>query len=187
MSTFQVKLVQGDQSNLDSAVTGGFSKQRSMYVAGPNRIPRELKDGDTFTDCNYWKRFAVPQVAASQAFITVLSDDGSIFVDGSSETFPRVYNKVVALASTFTTAGNKIDLLADTGSFAVYTQITVSGDDVKVRLNGSASAVFDVTTTTGQVFNPGDFEITTLEFDNTAGAGAATVQVLFGIRSVCNS
>jgi hypothetical protein len=33
----------------------GSSYQRTIYVMGPNKVNRKLKDGDTFTDSNYWK------------------------------------------------------------------------------------------------------------------------------------
>jgi hypothetical protein len=188
MSTFKVQLVRSPQSDLDTALVSGVSKQRSIYVAGPNRIPRLLNDGETFTDCNYWKRFAEPQMSADQAFIQVVSDDGSVFTDdGTGNVYPRVYDLTVGLGTTYTDPGNEIDLLADTGSFAVFTQISVTGDAVKVRINGNTSATFDIAAGATQIFNPGEFTITSLQFDNSAGSGAATVQVLFSIKTVCNS
>ena len=61
------------------------SRQRQMFVAGPGRTYRLLKDGDTFTDNNYWKRFAFPQVGREFAFIEVVTDDGSVYSDVPEE------------------------------------------------------------------------------------------------------
>jgi hypothetical protein len=67
MSVFRVKLQNVDQGKLDiNPVTSAAfttSKQRTIYAMGPKKVNRKLADGDTFTDCNYWKRFAYPQVS----------------------------------------------------------------------------------------------------------------------------
>jgi cation diffusion facilitator CzcD-associated flavoprotein CzcO len=164
------------------------SIQRTIYVAGPNRTYRKLKDGDQFTDCNYWKRFAYPQVPLEQAFIEVVTDDGSVYSDVSEEnTFPKVYDLTVNNGTTF--SANVVDILGDTGGFAVFVQIANNGATaVKVRLNGVANAVFDLGASETQVFNHGDLSISKLEFSNTvSGGGNSAVQVLVSVKSVCNS
>lgn len=57
MSVFRVKLNNNAQGLLDT-VSGSqqsTSIQRTVYVMGPKKINRKLKDGDTCTDSNYWK------------------------------------------------------------------------------------------------------------------------------------
>ncbi|NIQ15933.1 MAG: hypothetical protein GTO02_16525, partial [Candidatus Dadabacteria bacterium] len=87
MSVFKVKLnYPGEQGYLDfnpATASPGFlgdqmqpSIQRTMWCTGPNLVYRKLFDGEVFTDCNYWKRFAFPQVPMETAFIEVISDDG---------------------------------------------------------------------------------------------------------------
>ena len=80
------------------------SIQRTMFVAGPNRIYRELFDGQVFTDCNYWKAFDIA-VHPDTGFIEVLFDDGSVFSDIPSEnTFPKVFSPYNVLSTdTFAT------------------------------------------------------------------------------------
>ncbi len=166
------------------------SIQRTIYVAGPNRTYRKLFDGQTFTDCNYWKRFAYPQVPLDQAFISVVTDDGSVWSDVASEnTYPKVYNISVANGSTYTTAGNVVDILGDTGGYAIFVQIAnQSSTAVKVKLNGLASAIFDLGAGETQVFNSGELSVTKVNFANVVSGGStATVQVLVSVRSVCNS
>lgn len=166
------------------------SIQRTIYVAGPNRTYRKLFDGQTFTDCNYWKRFAYPQVPLDQAFITVVTDDGSVWSDVASEnTFPKVYNVAVANGSTYTTTGNTVDILGDTGGFAIFVQIAnQSSTAVKVQLNGMSTAIFDLGAGETQVFNSGELSVTKIQFANTVSGGATSnVQVLVSVRSVCNS
>lgn len=204
MSTFRVKLVQGNQSvaegtlgNLGTGNVGGYvgdpasdgstTIQRTIWAPGPNHTNRQLFDGDTFNDCNYWKRFAYPQVAYDQAFIEVVSDDGSTYSDVPSENiFSVVADFTVTAGTTYTDAGNSLDIVDVHGGVAIFTQITTD-EPVKVRLNGSSSAVLDVAAGT-QTFDIGEVVLTEIAFDNTAsGASDASVQVLFSIKSACNS
>lgn len=206
MSVFQVtmnNIAQGymdlDPSTASSISANNHSQlgdpmspsiQRTLYVAGPNHTYRKLMDGDTFTDCNYWKRFAYPQVPLADAFITVVTDDGSVWSDVADEnTFPVVYDLTLTLNSTYTDEANIADILGDNGGAATFVQIANQGNTAcKVRLNGVANAIFDLGAGETQVFNSGDLAITLLEFANpTSGGGTTTVQVLASVKSTCNS
>ena len=211
MSTFTVTLNNIGQGLLDldpSTATAGAttgqglgdqtspSIQRGVYVMGPNRINRLLIDGDTFTDCNYWKRFAFPQVPLNEAIVVVTTDDGSTYSDVASEnTFPVVYDRSIEAADTY--GDNEIDVVTDHGGPAVFTQITNQetaggGLDIKIGLGGSIgspSAIFDLVAGDTQIFNAGDLSVGLIQFDNSAsGAGGpVAVQVLLSVRSVCSS
>jgi len=205
MSVFTVSLNNAHQGQLDidprtqainpSAVdTRGTqmatSIQRTIYVAGPNRTYRKLFDGQVFTDCNYWKRFAYPQVPLDQAFITVTTDDGSVYSDTATEnTYPLVQTFTLAGGSTYATAGNSIDFVGTYGSNASFVQMTnEDSTSVKVRINGNANAIFDLAGVTTQVFNTGDLTISKLEFQNNAsGATTVNVQLIAALLSTCNS
>lgn len=201
MSVFRVHLnYPGKQGYLDfnpATASPGFlgnqmqpSKQRTMFCAGPNLIYRELFDGQVFTDCNYWKRFAFPQVPQETAFIEVLVDDGSVFSDISGEnTFPKVYSPYsVLIADTFAT--NFIDIVGTLGGVSQFTQITnlgtVSpGQDVTIELNGDVGAVMTLAAGDTQVFNAGDLTISKLAFDG--GAADTTLQIILSVAVQCNS
>ena len=200
MSVFKVHLnYPGKQGYLDfnpATASPGYlgnqmqpSKQRTMFCAGPNLIYRELFDGQVFTDCNYWKRFAYPQVPQETAFIEVLVDDGSIFSDIPGEnTFPKVfYPYPVAAADTFAT--NFIDIVGTYGSAATFVQITnlgtIANQDITVELNGDVGAVMLLAAGDTQVFNAGDLAITKLAFDG--GVGATTLQIILSLTVQCNS
>lgn len=190
MSVFRVKLSNTQQGGLDiNPATGAqfaTSIQRTIYVTGPGKTYRKLADGETFTDCNYWKRFAYPNLPLTQAFIEVVTDDGSVYSDISEEnTYPKVYDLSVAGASTY--EDNVVDILGDTGGHAVFCQITNQDEQaVKVKVNGLA--IFDLPANADQIFNHGDLSVTKLEFDNsTSGATTADIQVLMSIKSPCNS
>lgn len=192
MSVFQVQLNNTQQGRLDIDPSTGLpfatSIQRTIYVAGPGRSYRELFDGQTFTDSNYWKRFAYPQVPLDQAFINVVSDDGSVYSDIPSEnTFARVYTLNIAGGSAY--AANVIDVIGDNGAEAVSASIENQGNQgVKVKMNGSATAIFDLAATESKSFNLGDAHISRLEFNNTSsGATATSVQVILTIRSKSRS
>jgi hypothetical protein len=192
MSVFRVKLSNPNQGRLDvDMVTGRpvtTSIQRTIYVMGPNRINRLLKDGDTFTDCNYWKRFAYPQLPLDQAFIEVVTDDNSVYSDYSSEqTFLKNYSLSLADGTTYTTSGNYADILADTGGYAVFTQIANNGSGtVTVRVNGSTDSTFTLTTGETQIFNAGELAVSKVAFANASGSTQA-VQVLVSVKSQATS
>lgn len=192
MSVFRVKLNNSLQGGLDinPQTLGEFdtSIQRTVFVTGPKKIYRKLTDGETFTDCNYWKKFAYPALPYDQAFIEVVTDDGSIYSDVEEENnYPKVYDFTVADGSAF--SANVADIVGDTGAAANFVQINStnpSGGDVRVKLNGMAGAIFDLKAGDTQVFNYGDLAVTKLEFDNSSGTDA-TIQVITSVKSTCVS
>lgn len=193
MSVFRVKLTQGigrtAQGYLDPSVVSGASIQRTIYVPGPNKINRVLFDGQTFTDVNYWKRFAYPTLPYNQAFIEVVTDDGSVWNDNVAEnTFPRSYQVSVAHGSTY--EDNVVEILEDNGSPSIFTQITVdsSGFTPVFRFNGLANATMPIGDNTTQVFNKNDLAITKIEIDGTAsGSGTATIDIFCSIQALPQS
>jgi hypothetical protein len=200
MSVFKVNLNQGAQGNLDINPATGLefstSVQRTMYVAGPNGKIREIVDGTTFTDCNYWKQFAVPAVSVNDAFIEVLTDDGSVYSSVASEnTYPVVTNINLTSGKTLTSSGNIIDIAGSTGNYASFMQLTnngivSSGNDVVVQLNGSSGAIFVLEAGSTQVFNGGDIAVNRVAvapMSGSAGTGTFTVEALYSVVSQCNS
>ncbi len=201
MSVFKVKLNQGDQGTLDINPATGLefttSVQRTMYVAGPNGKIREIVDGTTFTDCNYWKQFAVPQVSANDAFIEVLTDDGSVYSSVASEnTYPVVSNITLASGKTLTSSGSVLDIAGSTGNFASFMQLTnagivASGNNAVVQLNGSSGAIFVLEAGSTQVFNGGDVSISRVavapQFPASGAVGSFNIEALYSVVSQCNS
>jgi len=192
MSEFRVKLNNSKQGTLDvnPSTQSQFSTsvQRTIFVQGPGRKYRKLFDGETFVDCNYWKKFAYPQVDQEQAFIEVVSDDGSIYSDVSSENnYPKVYNLIVEQGTDYD--DNTVDIAGDTESYANFVQITNQGSSsVRVRLNGIAGATFELGGSETQVFNAGDLLVTKLAFiNNVSGGSASDIQVLCSIKNNCLS
>lgn len=177
------------------------SIQRQVYVDGPKRNKMLLKDGATFTANNYWKKFAYPALPLEQAIIEVINDDGSVYSDIDSENvFPAVWTVSVAdnttvnsqTGSTVTyngvTTNNSatIDILGTFGSAARFVQIVnkaATGQDIKVRLNGSSAAIITVLGGTTQVFDSGDLAVTSLLLFEGALSGAAAVEVLASIQA----
>jgi hypothetical protein len=183
MSVFRVKLSNSRQGLMDP-----YNNQRTAYITGPHRINRKLKDGEVFTDCNYWKRFSYPNVPLEEAFIEVVHDDGTIWSDRISEnTYPRVYNLTAAAHSSF--AQNKADIVGDSGSWALFAQITNKSETqgVRIRLNALDTAVLDLHAGNTQVFSVGDVTIGLIEVDNSTGSEEAQVQILVSVSSVGTS
>jgi hypothetical protein len=193
MSVFKVDLNNQYQGYLDldpktgiefEASSGNPSVQRTMYITGPHGGVLKLVDGATFTDSNYWKRFAYPQVPASQSFITVLSDDGSAWSDVASENvFPKVFAGTASSGQStlvdFTMSG--------TASFAQFAQITNNGaGTLSVSLNALDSAAFPLNAGSTQIFSAGDINLGALSLTTASGSAASTAayQVIASIRSV---
>jgi hypothetical protein len=182
MSLFRVKLHNSRQGLMDV-----HDNQRTAYIMGPNRINRVLKDGEIFTDCNYWKRFAHPQLPLEEAFIEVVEDDGTIYSDSLADnTYPKVYDIIAAPESGF--SDNKADIQGDSGSFALFAQITnkSEAEPVRIRINGLESAVLDLSAGNTQVFNAGEVTIGLLEVENS-GSETVHVQIVVSIRVVATS
>jgi hypothetical protein len=150
-----------------------------MFVSGPNGEYLEFSDGQIFTDCNYWKRYAYPQVPLTQAFITVLSDDGSIWSNNPAENnYPVVYSQTLAAAGTYS-----IDF-TNNGGFASFCQISnTGGGDLSVELNGLPSATIALSGGQTQIFNYGDLSLTALNLSSVAGT---TFTVVAGVQVTCN-
>lgn len=187
MSTFRVKLNNSYRGGLDLGSEASPSVQRTVYVPGPRGIRRQLKDGDTFTDCNYWKQFAFPQVSELDAFIEILSDDGSTYSTIPEENnFPRVYTLSILDGSSY--EDNVVDINGDNGGSAGFVQINnfAIGGPVKIKINGIGNAVFDLEQGSIQQFNNGDVNINKLEFQNDSGTNA-TVQIILSVLSIPKS
>ena len=200
MSTFRVKLNNTSQGLLDidpsTGVQASTSKQRTVFIAGPRKTQRLLKDGDTFTDANYYKRFCYPQVSYELAILEVVSDDGTVWSDVESEnTYPVVWlpgaagTGVVGIGETYTDTNMSLDILTTYGAPARFCQLqnTDTSDAIKVRLNGTAVMTLDKASS--QIFDQGDMSITKIEFDNSFSGAAQVnaVEVILGIKSVSNS
>ncbi len=188
MSVFQVQLNNIAQGVMDlNPATGGQmrpSLQRSMWVTGPNRSYRELFDGQTFTDNNYWKKFCYPQCSLADAILVCTSDDGSVYSEVASEnTFPRVYTVTCVGGSAY--AANVVDVVGDNGGPAYSASLENTGSQgVKVKMNGLSTAIFDLAADATKSFDLGDAPITRLEFNNTSsGATTATIEVILSIKS----
>jgi hypothetical protein len=184
MSVFRVNLSNfnsGGPKDVGMPVAGATTN-RTLYAPGPHLVNRLLKDGEVFTDSNYWKQFSYPNVPLEQAFIQVVTDDGSEYTKDGTATTPRVYNLTLGAASTFTDAPNQAKILADTGGTAIFAQITVSAA-TQVRLNGNVNATFTLGAGATQVFNAGDLAISLIQFASTPG-GTATVIVSVKTPSV---
>jgi len=165
--------------------SGDYSVQRGVYVMGPNKTNRLLIDGQTFTDCNYWKKFAVPQTTAEFAIIEVVTDDGSVYSDVASENTFGVGGSFT-LATSYNTT-NVIDFVTTHGGPATYMQVRNNDGSIAIegRLNGVATALFTLAAGETQIFNSGDLAITQVELKSASGT--PTAEVLAAVRSVCNS
>ena len=168
----------------DFPSSGAASLQRQMFAAGPNRSYRLLKDGDQFTDCNYWKRFAYPQVAHEFAFIEVVTDDGSVYSDVPGENTYAAGN-TETLTTAFT--GTVIDFVNTHGGPATFLQVQNLDGSIAIdgELNGDVNVTFRLAAGETQIFNSGDLQITLLRLK--ADSGTPSASWISSIRSVCTS
>lgn len=197
MSVFRVKLNNTKQGRLDfnpttdtSNTYGSLgtpflvSQQRQMFVAGPNRKIRLLKDGEEFTDCNYWKKFTSEVVGEENSFIEVVVDDGSIYNDDHSENTFTV-GATVTLTTDF--ADTVINFVDDHGGPARFIMVqNLDGTDgLFGELNGNSNITFYVGAGETMMFNQGDVVVTSLRLkavDNTPDAS-----YIASIKSTCTS
>jgi hypothetical protein len=160
------------------------SKQRSIYVAGPNRSYRKLNDGDTFTDCNYWKRFTSDVMGAEHSFISVVTDDGSVYSDVAEENTFSVGATEVLTTSLDDTV---VDFVTDHGGAAKFLMVQNLDASIKItgELNGDTNITFTIAAGETMMFNQGDMVITMLRLKGASGTPSASY--IASIKSVCNS
>lgn len=188
MSVFKVKLKNGSQGNLDINLNpegndgSATSIQRQIYVAGPNHQNRLLKDGEIFTDCNYWKRFTAEVVGDEYAFIEVISDDGSIYSDIPSENIFSVGGTVMV---TTDFADTVIDFVEDHGGPARFLMLQNLDESISItgELNGDTNITFAVGAGETMMFNQGDLFITSLRIKSASGT--PSVSYIGSVKSQC--
>lgn len=189
MSVFKVNLQNYKQGDLDIDPTTGqpfaVSKQRQVYVMGPKKTNRLMKDGDQFTDSNYWKQFAYPQRTLQEAFIEVVTDDGSVYSDAADE-------NTFAVGGTFTLATafngtNKIDFVTTYGAPAKFLQVTNNDSAIAItgELNGDTNVTFTLPAGQSQIFNSGDLAITMVRLKSASGT--PTASIIASVRSQSKS
>jgi hypothetical protein len=189
MSVFKVKLNNVGQGLLDIDPTTGVpfttSNQRSIYVAGPGRKYRKLRDGETFTDNNYWKQFTAEVIGQEAAFIEVVSDDGSVYSNIPAENTFAV-GGTYSLSTSYTPA-NTIDFVDTYGGPALFLQVTNTGNTNGLvgELNGDTNVIFTLAAGETQVFNSGDLSITMLRLKSAANT--TTASILGSVRSIAKS
>jgi len=198
MSVFKVQLNNIAQGRLDldpTTDTSGtygqvgspfaISKQRQIWVAGPNRRYRLLKDGDQFTDCNYWKQFAYPQTTLEKAFIAVVTDDGSVYSSNPDE---NTYTKGATVTLDTSFATTVIDFVNTYGAPARFLSVqNLAGSSINItgELNGDTNVTFTIAQGETMMFNQGDMMITMLRLK--AASGTPTASWIASINSTCNS
>jgi hypothetical protein len=189
MSVFRVQLNNAGQGQLDidptTSIAFTTSEQRKVYVMGPKKINRLLSDGDTFTDSNYWKRFAYPQVPLDQAFIQTVTDDGSVYSDVESENTFGVSGSYT-LATSYNST-NVLDFVTTHGGPATFVQIRNMDASIVItaELNGDTSLTLSIPAATAQVFNAGDLSITKIRLKSASGTPSA--QIIASVKSAQNS
>ena len=197
MSVFRVKLNNNIQGRLDlnastdnsesfGEVGDAFtvSKQRQIYVTGPNGKYRLLSDGDTFTDCNYWKKFTTEVMGEEFAFIEVVSDDGSIYSDIPEENTFSV-GQTLTLTTNYT--DSVVDFVTSYGSPARFLMIQNLDETITVfgELNGDTNITFAVGAGETMMFNQGDMVITSIRLKGVSGT--PDVSYIASIKSQCYS
>lgn len=197
MSVFRVKLNNNVQGRLDlnastdtsesfGEVGNVFtvSKQRQIYVTGPNGKYRLLSDGDTFTDCNYWKKFTTEVMGEEFAFIEVLDDDGSIYSDIPEE---NTFSVGQTLTLTTNYADSVVDFVTDHGAPARFLMIQNLDESITIfgELNGDTNITFAVGAGETMMFNQGDMVITSIRLKGVSGT--PDVSFIASIKSQCYS
>lgn len=197
MSVFKVKLNNNVQGRLDLNAATDTSEsfgevgnpftssiQRQIYVAGPNGKYRTLSDGDTFTDCNYWKKFTTEEMGEEFAFIQVLSDDGSIYSDVPEENTFSI-GETLTLTTNYT--DNVVDFVTDHGSPARFLMIQNLDGSIGIRgeLNSDSNITFLVGPGETMMFNQGDMVITSIRLKSLSGT--PEVSYIASVKSQCTS
>jgi hypothetical protein len=196
MSIFRVELSTGAQGGLEATANSvtyngvSASAQRTVYVMGPQKMNRLLKDGDTFTDCNYWKRFVSTVNGGTAddntAFLTIVSDDGNVWSDEEEE---AVTVKTVTVSSGASAAYATIRdfLTSDLGyaKFAIVSNAATAAVKLEINGNTDATSLIDLAASGTITFASGDLLIGKIRAASAGSASAITI--VYGIAAKSNS
>lgn len=168
----------------EQVVVQGFLRSGTGIV-GPGAQVTLQKD-EEFTGSNYFKRFTYQgmidagidaSVAAQEAFLVVVTDDGSAFELSNSNVpnNPRVYNDVIAFGDD-----QLFDFETDLGGPALFTSIEVSNEDVYVYLNDSSTARVTLAAGSTLTFSAGELLLSSVRISNIISGGSlnAVVQII---------
>jgi hypothetical protein len=173
-------------------ITGAGSLQRTVWLTGPNNVKRELHDGDSFTDCNYYKRYCYPyclgrtdQERLQNAILVCDYDDGSTWIDGSGDVhaYGGKGHSLPTPVSVLLTAASPT-LTIPSGSYANFvlmTNISPSSGAAFISLNGGqATVTLDSGVT--MTFDKSEICITSITVTGISG-GSEAVEVLYSVDS----
>ena len=136
-----------------------------------------VRRGETFEGSAYFRRYA----DADPPILSILSDDGSYWIDGAAYAgaghVPKSYELTIVSGTDFTDPGNTVNLFTDLGEPAIALQVKNAnqGAAIKMRLNGLAVVTVDTGETVN--FDINELLVTKLEFRNEQGSDA-NVEVL---------
>jgi hypothetical protein len=181
--TFSLNGSNGNGGYTSGGHWSATSIQMTMYAPGAKLTNRVLRDGEVFEDCNYWKQFNSTNLGIADAFIEVLEDDGIPFISGVTSYMTVVDSVSVTQGSGF--SANVVNYLDEYGVPAASVSVSVTGDDIVMRINNSSSADLPISAG-GSVSDL--LSISQLNFSNlVSGGGTATVTVVATIPANCNS
>lgn len=188
MSVFKVNLNQSGIPNpTDQSIINGNSIQRTVILTGPKGKKIRLKDGDTFTDCNYFKMYCYPAKSLESAILQVITDDGTIWdsQDDTNNVITKVVNLTISGGTTY--EDNVLDIVETYGGPAIISQFTINGSDVKMKINNDDDAILDLATGF-RIFDRGEITLRSIAFDNSiSGSDDATLQILLTVKVESNS
>lgn len=157
------------------------SYQRTVYIMGPNRINRVLKDGDTFTDCNYYKKFD---------FINVLHDDGSTWNDATKSLIANIRTYQLGLGNlvAYINRATNSDSTTDTGGYAQECTIINNSSSLNYDIVINGTQTFTLAKGTSVVFDDmDDAKITSVAVVTTSGIETGIIQVIASVVGPINS
>lgn len=150
-----------------------FTPDEYVVQTDPKGVLRTFKNGEVFTDNNYWKRFAYPQMSLDSAFIEVLEDDGSVYSDedGSSDVVSEDFDNLTEDYSD----ENTLDFEKEHGDTAGFLQIVNTSNSLAVTVEVNGKGTFDIPAGDVQIFNKGDLSVRKLRFKSASAGGSVHV------------
>ena len=174
----------------ESAYITGFLRYGDGNI-GPGAQVILQKD-EEFSGSNYFKRYTYqgmlnngvdPTVAAEEAFLEIVTDDGIPFdlSAGNVPNNPRVYNSTILYGSEVL-----LDFETDLGGPALFTTIEVTGEDIYVYLNDSDDARVTVAAGSSLSFSSGELLLSSVRLANIISGASSTAMVQTIVASIAD-
>jgi len=150
-----------------------------LWLQGPDGSKVKIGAREEFEASNYFKRYTSEYLDDGEAFLALVTDDGTPWSKCPIPNFIKAWEFTVATCDEFTDHQYDFALSTMLGGNARFVQITVDDQPVEARINSNADSVFRIDADSVQIFNTDELLVEIIEFKGSSlASGDAKVRLM---------